>query len=49
MKRLSLLSVLLFSSAVSMAQKEPLIERFGQEWYDELLVVAEEMKKQGLL
>lgn len=29
--------------------KEPLIERFGKEWYDELLVVAEEMKKQNML
>jgi hypothetical protein len=27
--------------------KDPLIERFGQGWYDELLVVAEELKKQG--
>jgi hypothetical protein len=26
--------------------KEPLIERFGQEWYDELCIVAEEVKKQ---
>lgn len=26
--------------------KQPLIERFGQEWYDELLVVAEELKAQ---
>jgi hypothetical protein len=29
--------------------KEPLIERFGKEWYDELLVVAEELKKQNML
>ena len=29
--------------------KEPLIERFGREWYDELLVVAEELKKQNML
>ena len=29
--------------------KEPLIERFGQEWYDELLLVAEELKKQKFL
>ena len=29
--------------------KEPLIERFGKEWYDELLVVAEELKKQKML
>mgnify|MGYP000046638114 FL=1 len=29
--------------------KEPLIRRFGKEWYDELLKVAEELKKQGLL
>lgn len=29
--------------------KEPLIERFGQEWYDELLVVAEELRKQSML
>lgn len=27
--------------------KEPLIRRFGQEWYDELCLVAEEWKKQG--
>ena len=27
--------------------KEPLIERFGEEWYRELLVVAEELEKQG--
>jgi hypothetical protein len=26
--------------------KQPFIERFGQEWYDELLVVAEELKAQ---
>ena len=26
--------------------KEPLIRRFGQEWYDELCLVAEEWKKQ---
>lgn len=29
--------------------KGPLIERFGEEWYDELLVVAKELDKQGLL
>ena len=29
--------------------KEPLIRRFGQDWYDELLGIAEELKKQGLL
>ena len=29
--------------------KEPLIERFGQEWYDELLLVAEELRKQNML
>ena len=29
--------------------KEPLIERFGKAWYDELLVVAEELKKQNML
>ena len=29
--------------------KEPLIERFGKEWYKELLTVAEEMKKQNML
>ena len=28
--------------------KEPLIERFGKEWYDELLIVAEELKKQKM-
>lgn len=27
--------------------REPLIERFGKEWYDELLVVADELIKQG--
>ena len=26
--------------------KQPFIERFGQEWYDELLTVAEELKAQ---
>ena len=29
--------------------KEPLIERFGAEWYDELLVVASELEKQGFI
>lgn len=29
--------------------KEPLIRRFGREWYDELLGVAEELKRQGLI
>ncbi len=29
--------------------KEPLIERFGKEWYDELLVVADELTKQGYI
>ena len=28
--------------------KEPLIRRFGQEWYDELCLVAEEWKKQAV-
>lgn len=27
--------------------KEPLIRAFGSEWYDELCVVADELKKQG--
>lgn len=27
--------------------KEPLIRRFGQEWYDECCIVAEELKKAG--
>lgn len=29
--------------------KEPLIERFGQAWYDELLTVAEELEKQNYI
>lgn len=29
--------------------KEPLIERFGKEWYDELLVVANELIGQGYI
>ena len=29
--------------------KEPLVERFGEEWYKELLVVAEELEKQGYI
>ncbi len=29
--------------------KQPLIERFGQAWYDELLVVAEELEKQHMI
>ena len=29
--------------------KQPLIERFGEEWYKELLVVAEELEKQGYI
>lgn len=29
--------------------KEPLIRRFGEDWYNELLDVAKELKKQGLL
>lgn len=29
--------------------KEPLIRRFGQEWYDECCVVAEELKKAGYI
>lgn len=29
--------------------KAPLIERFGEEWYKELLIVAEELKKQNML
>lgn len=29
--------------------REPLIKRFGQEWYDELCTVAEEIKKQGII
>lgn len=28
--------------------REPLIRRFGQEWYDELCAVAEELEKQGI-
>ena len=26
--------------------KEPLIRKFGEEWYKELVTVAEELKKQ---
>ena len=29
--------------------KEPLIRRFGQEWYDELVALADELHKQGML
>lgn len=29
--------------------KEPLIKRFGQEWYDEICIAAEELKKAGYL
>ena len=29
--------------------KEPLIRRFGQEWYDELELTVGEMKKQGII
>lgn len=29
--------------------KDPLIRRFGKEWYDELLEVAEELKKEGYI
>lgn len=29
--------------------REPLIRRFGQEWYDELETIAHEMKEQGLI
>ena len=28
--------------------REPLVRRFGQEWYDELCLVADELKKQGI-
>jgi Protein of unknown function (DUF3109). len=27
--------------------KEPLIRRFGEDWYNELVLVAEEYKKAG--
>ena len=29
--------------------REPLIRRFGEEWYDELCQVADDLKKQGYL
>ncbi len=29
--------------------KEPLIRKFGEDWYAELELVVEEMKKQGIL
>jgi len=29
--------------------KEPLIRKFGEDWYAELELVAEEMKKQNML
>ena len=29
--------------------KEPLIRRFGQEWYDELELCVGELKKQGMI
>lgn len=28
--------------------REPLIKRFGQEWYDELCTIADEIKRQGI-
>lgn len=28
--------------------REPLVRRFGQEWYDELAAAAEEIKRQGI-
>ena len=33
------------SSRISVL-KEPLIRKFGEEWYKELVTVAEELKKQ---
>ena len=29
--------------------KEPLIRKFGQAWYDELEIAAEELKARGLI
>ena len=29
--------------------REPLIRRFGKEWYDELEALADELRKQGLI
>lgn len=29
--------------------KEPLIRKFGEDWYTELLIVADELKEQGLI
>ena len=29
--------------------REPLIRRFGEEWYDELLNTVKELKAQGFL
>ena len=29
--------------------REPLIRKFGQEWYDELCLTADELKKQGII
>ena len=29
--------------------KEPLIRRFGKEWYDELELTVEEMKRQNII
>jgi hypothetical protein len=29
--------------------REPLIRRFGQDWYDELCIVAEQFMKQEIL
>lgn len=29
--------------------KEPLVRRFGQEWYDELCAVADDLRRQGYL
>ncbi len=33
-------------SSVYQFLKEPLIRKFGEEWYKELVTVAEELKKQ---
>ena len=29
--------------------KEPLIRRFGQEWYDELEIVVKELQDRGMI
>ena len=29
--------------------KEPLVRKFGEEWYKELEVAAEELKKRGMI